>query len=266
MGVRASAVNDLGFAALVRHRGAIRFAIMTAAALLLTHAIAFFLHEYSHAVMAWMLGFKADPLALHYGHLNLSNVLLQQEIDENVDYAPIFASGHGSDAAAIALAGAGIGNGLLYIVCALVLKGQGARMRPAGVLFLFWLALMACGNLWSYAPVRTITTHGDMALAARGLGISHWTLFPFVVLPSLWAAWDFFGRLLPLALARGFGGDVLRRAFATAVACFIFFGFYGGCPAVGGNYGNVSAVFSIVSMFALFPVVLMMTLSPMWVG
>jgi hypothetical protein len=220
------------------------------------------LHEYSHAVLAWLLGFKANPLALHYGHLNLSNLLLQQAIDENVDYGPIFGSGHGFAAAAIALAGPGFGNGVLYIACALVLKRRMQRMRPAGVLFLFWLALMASGNLWSYAPVRTITTHADMALLARGLGISDWTLFPFVVLPSVWAAWDFFSRVLPDVLARVCRGNVLRCAFITAVACFVFFGFYGS-PALGGSYGNVSAVFSILSLFVIFPVVLMITLSPL---
>jgi hypothetical protein len=58
-------------------------------------------------------------------------------------------------------------------------------MRPASTLFLFWLAVMSAGNLWSYTPVRTITTHGDMANAALGLGISSWTLLPFVALPDI---------------------------------------------------------------------------------
>lgn len=262
----APGVSDLGFADAVTRRSELALAITTAASLLIAHAIAFFLHEYSHAVMAWMLGFKANPLAIYYGHLDLSNILLQQEIYEHVNYKVIFGTGHGLDAALIALSGAGIGNGLLYVVCALVLRKRMSQMQPASVLFLFWLALMASGNLWSYAPVRTITTHGDMADAARGLGISSWTLFPFVVLPALWAAWDLFGTLLPAVLARVCGGDGLRHAFVAAIACFIFFGFYGGCPAIGGNYGNVSAVFSILSMFVLFPVVLMMTLSPIRAG
>jgi hypothetical protein len=249
----------------VARRRDLQFAILTAVALLITHAVAFMLHEYSHATLAWLLGFKDNPLALHYGHFDLSNLLLQQDIDENVDYGPIFATGHDFDAAMIALAGPGFGNGVLYIVCALVLRRQVSRMRPAGVLFVFWLSLMACGNLWSYAPIRTIATHADMALLARGLGISDWTLFPFVVIPSLWAAWDFFVRVLPMVLNRICGDDVLRRVFITAVACFIFFGFYG-VPALVGNYGNISAVFSILSLFVLFPVVLMMTLSPAGLG
>jgi hypothetical protein len=244
----------------------LRFAILTVGALLLTHAIAFFLHEYSHSVIAWLLGFKPNPLDLHYGRLDLSNILLQQDMDENVDYKAIFDGGHRYAVAVIALGGAAIGNGVLYVALTLILKRRVSRMRPASALFLFWLALMACANLWSYAPVRTITTHGEMADAAQGLGISTWTLFPFVVLPSVWAAWDFFSRLTPVVLDRVYSGDVLHRWYVTTVACFIFFGFYGGCPAVAGNYGNISAVFSIISLFVLFPIVLMMMLSLIRVG
>lgn len=242
-------------------RDSLRFAAYTAAALLIAHAIAFFLHEYSHATMAWLLGFKANPLAIDYGHLNLSNVLLQQEIDENVNYGRVFGTGHGLDATLIALAGPGIGNGSLYIACALVLTRRASRMRPAGKLFLFWLALMAASNLWSYAPVRTITTHADMALAAHGLGISVWTLLPFVTIPALWAGWDLFSRVLPLVLASMDGGEPLRRTFVTTVACFIFFGVFGGV-AISGSYGNISAVVSVLSVFLLFPVVLMAALLP----
>jgi len=240
-----------------------RFAIATAVALLLTHAIAYFLHEYSHATMAWVLGLKANPLAIYYGHLDLSNVLLQQEIYEHVDYTRIFAEGHDRAAAAIALAGPGIGNGVLYIVLALLLRARIGAMRPAVALFLFWLALMAAANLWSYAPIRTIATHADMALAGRGLGISQWTLFPFVVLPALGAAWHFFARLRPLVLAHVCDDAPLRPAFISAIAVFIFFGFYG-VPGIAGDYGNVSAVFSILSIFLVLPVVTMLTLTPIF--
>jgi hypothetical protein len=235
------------------------FAALTAAALLITHAIAFFLHEWLHSTMAWLLGFKAHPLAINYGHLDLSNVLLQQEMDEKVDLKPIFSAGHTIDVTIIALAGVG-SNLLVYIICALVLRSGASRMRPASTLFLFWLAAMSAGNLWSYAPLRTITTHYDMADAAQGLGISSWTLLPFVTLPALWVGWDLFSRLLPIVLAQTSGDDLLRRAFVIVVACFVYFGFFGSV-AISGNYGNVSAVLSILSMFVLFPLVVMATLS-----
>lgn len=243
----------------------LRFAAWTVLALLVVHAIAYFLHEYSHSTTAWLMGFKTNPLAITYGPFDMSNVLLQQDVDENVDYGPIFASGHGLQVALIALAGPGIGNGLLYVVVAVVLTRQASRMRPAGVLFLFWLGVAASANLWSYAPVRTITTNGDMAHAARGFGISAWTLLPFVVLPSLLACWHLFRRLLPRVLGRTCEGDPLRGAFVAATACAIFFGFYGS-PALFGHYGAVSAVVSILSIFAALPLMLMATLPMSGVG
>jgi hypothetical protein len=84
-------------------RSDLSFAALTAAALLITHAIAFFLHEWSHSTTAWLLGFKAHPLAIYYGYLDLSNVLLQQEMDENVDYKSIVSTGHRIDVTIIAL-------------------------------------------------------------------------------------------------------------------------------------------------------------------
>jgi hypothetical protein len=241
--------------------GLVTFACVTALALLVTHALAYIQHEYSHSVTAWLLGFKANPLAIDYGKhpLQLSNLLLQQQIDEGVEYQPIFHSGHGFAEAAIALAG-WTSNVVLYLVCAGILKRRLQRMRPALAIFLFWLALMEAANLWSYSPVRTITWHADMANAAQGLGISTWTLFPFVVLPTLWVAWDFFKVLMPRVLAAAFGGDVLRRVFATAIACFVYFGFFGGVSIIA-DYGEVSAVISILSVFVFLPVAVMVTLA-----
>lgn len=236
-----------------------RIALLTAVALLVTHAIAFMLHEYSHAFVAWLLGWKANPLALHYGHLTVANVLLQQEIDENVDYAPVFAAGAGYAVAAIAFAGVAIGNGVLYCVCAWWLRRRDGSAGAGGTLFVFWLALMACGNLWSYAPIRTITSHGDMAVAAKGLGISSWAMFPFVTAISVWAGVHFFRVVLPRVVAQVGGMSPHLGAFIAAVACFVYFGFYG-VPALVGNYGQISALMSILSLFVLFPVVLMMSL------
>jgi len=81
----------------------------------LAHAIAFFAHEYSHSFVAWMLGWKANPLALNYAHLSWIIVLTQLGIDQNVDEVPIFHGGHGVQAAMISAAGMVIGNLLLTL-------------------------------------------------------------------------------------------------------------------------------------------------------
>ena len=65
------------------------FVLITLLFLLTAHAAAFFPHEYAHSTVAWILGWKTNPFALNYGHLNAGNLLAQLDIDENVDYAPL---------------------------------------------------------------------------------------------------------------------------------------------------------------------------------
>jgi hypothetical protein len=81
---------------------AVVFVLATAALLWLTHAIAFFAHEYSHSFVAWALGWKSNPWIINFGHPDLPNFFQMIDIDEKVDYAPIFAGGHGFAAAVLA--------------------------------------------------------------------------------------------------------------------------------------------------------------------
>ena len=272
-------VEIIGTGAIVSARTlgrVLRFALATTLALLVTHAIVLLQHEYAHSTTAWVLhanaspgagggrgnaaGFMTNPLAIIYGHLDLPNILLQQDMDEGVDYKAMFKAGRGFGAAMVALAG-WMSNFVFYLICAGILKRYLLRLRPAGLLFLLWVALMECANLWSYAPVRIITPLYDMGNIARGLGVSSWTLFPFLVLPTVLVAWHFFGVLTPRVLACACGDDVLRRAFATAIACFIYFGFFGAASLFTDKFGEISTVISILSVFLFLPAVLIMTLA-----
>jgi hypothetical protein len=81
----------------------IRFALKTFFLVLFTHAIAFLLHECTHSFLAWIGGFKSNPLALDYGRPTLKNSILLGEVEENVDYKQIIASGNGIWGGVIAL-------------------------------------------------------------------------------------------------------------------------------------------------------------------
>ena len=99
---------------------------------------------------------------------------------------------------------------------------------------------MGAGNVWSYAPIRTVTTHADMALVARGLGISPWLLLPFVTAASLLVHRSLFARLLPLArrtfLARGPVADTSR----AVLTCYLYFGFFGAAAFDGSCFSASS--------------------------
>ncbi len=99
--------------------------------------------------------------------------------------------------------------------------------------------------------MRTVTTHADMALLARGLGISTWTLLSFVAVPSLVILWSFFARLLPLACRTLFSDRAIEDAFAILMACYFYFVFFGDI-GLDDSYGEI---LSIGSTFVLFPLV-----------
>ncbi len=109
---------------------------------LAAHAAAYLTHEYAHRVTAWCLGWMARPFGIDYGAAILGDVLLLGDVSDNVDYAPIFSSGHGWAAAAIALAGPFLGNGAMYGVAAWAARWRVVR-RSRGLLgFCLAYALM----------------------------------------------------------------------------------------------------------------------------
>ena len=234
------------------------FLALTIGLIFVAHATAYFTYEYSHAVTAWSLGWMRSPVAIDYGRPTLANVLFQQDIGDGVNYAPIFAHRHGLEAALIAFDRPGVGNGVLYAACALLLRSAAVRARRVVSMFLFWLAVMGAGNVWSYAPVRTVTTHADMALVARGLGISTW-LLPLVTAPSLAILWSLFARLLPLARGTIFPRNPVAETSSVLLTSYLYSGFFG-AAAFYGSYGDVSALFSILSMIVLYTIVTVLCL------
>jgi hypothetical protein len=106
--------------------------------------------------------------------------------------------------------------------------------------------------MWGYVPLRAITTHADIALAAEGLHLSPWALFPFVAVPSLYIVQHFFRKTFPLCqrkIADGSGNDFIILASLTA---FWFFSFFGG-DGISGDYGLISQLLCITSRYLLVP-------------
>jgi hypothetical protein len=214
----------------------------------LAHAVCFMMHEYAHSFTAWAL-----PLALNYGGLNLDNVLFQADIDENVDYAPIFAAGRGPLASLIAVAGVLIGNGISYVVGRLFYTKAKENNKPAWAMFFFWICLMSVGNFLSYVPIRTFTTHADMATTVQGLHGSPWLITLILGVPFAIAIWHFFAHILPDAEAFLFPESLLSQRVLVLLTAFLVFVFFGGSGI--RNYGNSSHWLSTICELLLFPVV-----------
>ncbi len=201
----------------------------------LAHAVGYLVHEYAHSFIAWFCHAKANPLALDYGGLNLENLLFLSDIDEDVDYAPLFAAGHGHVAALIAVSGVLIGNGISY-VCSLLLYWRAERRgQRAWALFFFWLLTMSVGNFLSYVPVRTFASHADMSTVVRGLSVSPWVIALGLGIPFGIAIWHCLQRILPEARAFLFPTEPVLQGVLVFMTTYFVFVFFGG----GGlhNYG-----------------------------
>lgn len=214
------------------------------------------MHEYAHSFTAWLFHCKTNPLALDYGGMNLDNILFQDDIDENVDYSPIFAAGRGPFASLIAVAGVLIGNGISYLVSRLLYMKAKRKQRRAWAMFWFWICVMSVGNFLSYVPIRTFTTHADMATTAQGLKISAWVVTLVLGIPFGLAIWHFFARILPDAEIFLFRDELSLQGVLVLLTTYFVFVFFGGSGY--RHYGNASHWLSAFSEYVLFPVVTIM--------
>ena len=228
------------------------YALVTFILALAAHAVAYLTHEYSHSLTAWSLGWMKEPFGIDYGSATLYNFVFLDDVSDNVNYGPIFASGHGGSAALIALAGPFIGNGLLYFILYGLASMSVIKSSRLLLSFFYWLSLMCAANVWGYVPIRAITTHADIAIAAHGLGISTWMLFPFVMIVSGYITYHFFNKTFPRA------SDVItaevkgNQVFLIAFTSFWYFSFFG-ADGISGSYGLISQILSIASRYLLFP-------------
>jgi len=228
------------------------FVALVAVQMWAAHACVFFAHEYAHSFTAWVLGWKSNPLALHYAHPTVVVLLTQLGISENVDYAPIFASGHGRQAAIIAAAGALLGNAVITLPLSRWGYAKAKRQNlPEWAMFAYWVCVASLGNFIDYVPVRTLTTEGDMGTVQRGFGCSPWTVLLVFGIPTAIALVYFFLRIEPSTLQWLFPYSPARRIVLVVLTAFALFCFYG---AAGWSEGGpISHMISVVSVCAFFP-------------
>jgi hypothetical protein len=222
----------------------------------LAHALAYFAHEYAHSLVAWVLGYKGNPLALNYGHLSWDNVVLLSDTDENVNYDPIFAAGRGGVSALIAVSGVLFGNGIFYLVSRRLYFVAKEHEKRLVTLFMFLLCMMNLGNFMSYVPNRTFTTHADMVTVERGLNVSPWFIAIVLGIPFSVALWHFLVRILPDAMHFLFPQERVGQIGLVVVTAFVICEFFG--RAGFRNYGGTAHWISAAWVYALFPAIVIL--------
>ena len=231
------------------------FCVMTVLFWLFAHSAALFSHEFAHSFSAMALGWKGNPFDLSWGGPSALNLVLQTDIDENVDYRPIFESGHGFEAGVIALAGSALGNLCLSLTVGLWLFAT-ARRRGIVALgaFAYWLVVMSVGNLISYVPLRVFTTHADMHTVQEGFGWTPFETLVYVGIPFFSVVLWFFLSFQLKALAWMFHDSAARRCVMVFLTSATVFGFF--CLGGIAGYGETSHLLSIAFIAGLAPLTL----------
>ena len=179
--------------------------------------------------------------------------LLQIGINQNVDEAPIFASGHGFDAGIIAAAGPILGNGLITLpLSRLLWRWATANGRTSWALFAYWCTVASVGNFLDYVPIRTFTSDGDMGSIERGFGWSPWIVLIVLGIPTVIALVWLFARAIPVSLAWLFPDNKAKRAVVAVFTSAVMFGFFGAAGLLDG--GPVSYRLSSISVLVLLPI------------
>lgn len=216
----------------------------------ITHAIAFFIHEYSHSFSAWFLGFKDNPLLLNFGDTSLGNILFFIKMDENVNFAMFYAM-HPWKASFIAMAGI-YANAILFLVaiCALLSRKTHSQLY---YYFFLWLAVMNLGNFIDYIPARTFATHGDIGEVLTFLSISPWWIMIIFGYPICYCFWFFYTKILPL-IYKKMALNIIQQVIILIMMTLMLFALFGGAPGYS-DYGPESHLFSLLSIYSV-PIVL----------
>lgn len=154
--------------------------------LILTYYISVLAHEYSHATMAWIFGYKKSPFDILYGSWYL------MPVSENVDYQAIFASRHAWHGGLIGIAGITMTT-TLFFVALYFLNREWVKSRCFSTVFFVWLGAINLMEMFTYVPNRVFIS-GDITEFYQGFAISpFWILFPGTAL-VLWSLHRFYGK------------------------------------------------------------------------
>jgi hypothetical protein len=250
----------------------LKLILLTPVFIIFSHYFAVFPHEYAHSFMAWILGYKSNPLQLNYGGTSWNNLLLLSNINENVNYRQILNDGHFFYVALIAFSGAWIANLLLFILSLYLLKQKTVKQKPYIFYFTFWFNLMNLGNFYDYVPMRTFANYGDIYGIVVGLNISPWWIYIMVGYLVAFLIWHFFTSTLISAYKNFEISSTPLRAGLMITSVLILFGFFSGIIGISlspdpKNFNiDVSHFLSLTSFLMIPGVVLACWPTRAWVS
>lgn len=199
------------------------FIIVSCLFFLLAEWLSVFPHEFGHSTVAWLYGFKANPLDIYYGGWNWQNILFVTGIDENVNYYLIYLAGHRPAIGLIALGGVGI-TIVIYVSSLLLISLQKIKRHPYLYYFLCWINFMNLTELVSYFILRSFSAHGDIANMEFAWRISPWWFFIVGGGLLVIGIWHFFSNILIELYVRMRLEAVFPKVVILSLFAFLLFG------------------------------------------
>lgn len=231
----------------------------------LSNYVVVFIHEYAHAFIAWILGYKNSPFDLNYGGTSISNLLLLSNIDQNVNNNLIYSSGHPGHVALIAFAGPGIII-LLFFLSSWLIQNKKIKTHTYLLYFLLFFNLWCLGGTYAYVPVRTFAPSGimvDVLDIEQALNISPWFIYFFVGYLVIFMMWQFFSKTLISIYINAGISSTLGKASLMIVCVLILFGYCGLAGYI--DYGDISHFISVTSLFAIPGIIFILWPTNKWI-
>jgi len=217
--------------------------------------LAAFIHEYAHSITAWILGVKDYPFDIIYGGWSWLNLIFLANINENVNYALIDQSGHRHLICFIAAAGP-IATLVVYFITLYLLRKRFSRYL---YYLVFWINLGQIRELWAYIPLRSLSTHAEIANMNYmsdvinfnySLGISDGWIVILLAPLVVWGIWNFFANTLKNAYEKLGLFSISSRAILLVLTVIFFFGLTS-LQILSANYNLITRALTWSSLIAM---------------
>jgi hypothetical protein len=205
-----------------------------------------YLHEFGHSFTAWALGFKNNPFDIIYGGWSLKNIFLLANINENINYDWINQSGHRSLISLIAFAGPFVSL-LIYLITLYLLR---KKFNSYVYYLIFWINLINVRELWTYVPLRSLSSTADIANINHSLYLSPWWIFILITPFIAYAVWNFFSNTVKNAYDK-LGLFSSASKTTLFVLTVIYFFTLTGLQILTANYNFVTNALTWASFIAM---------------
>jgi len=197
----------------------IGFLAITVISFLLLHLFVLLMHEFSHSVLAYLLGAKQDPWNIIYGSW------IGAHWDENVDYSALFAAEEGPTAAAIAFAGP-LSNIVLFFAAVGLMATKSVKNHRWAYHCVFWTGIITFVMVFEYVFTRSFLQHDDFGNINHGLGISPWPIFIAGTLLGVLGLYSIYAYKIPQYCSIVTPDERSLQYVAVSAVSFVIFLFY----------------------------------------